>query len=319
MNLIGRLQTGSGRGASALATDCGVSRRTVFRDLEVLREAGVPVGYNAEQETYRVDGAYYLPPTNFTPEEALSVLVLCHELGDSAGLPFYSPARTAALKLESSLPQRLREYVREITDAIQIRLRQTNPLDEHEPVYQRVVAALHVRQAVRIRYDSFAEHRHLSTKLFPYRLLFHRRSWYVIGRSSTHRAVRTFNVGRILAAEPLEERYRVPRRFNVERYLRNAWQLIPERGRDVEIFVRFSPLVARNVAEVLWHRTQRLSFAPDGSLEFRATISGIHEISWWILGYGDQAEVIEPPKLRQLIAKRLDGMSRVYAAERAGR
>ena len=30
----------------------------------------------------------FLPPTNFTPEEALSLLVLCYHLGDQSGVPF---------------------------------------------------------------------------------------------------------------------------------------------------------------------------------------------------------------------------------------
>jgi proteasome accessory factor B len=32
------------------------------------------------------------------------------------------------------------------------------------------------------------------------------------------------------------------------------------------------------------------------------TVSGLQEISWWILGYGDQAEVLKPPELRRLVA-----------------
>lgn len=306
------MQTGRGHNVNSLAAHCGVSRRTIFRDLDVLREVGVPLHFDFDQQVYRINGSYYLPPTNFTPEEALSVLVLCHQFGDSAGLPFYGPARSAALKLESALPSKLRAYVREIADAVQIRLRQLNRLDDSESVYRAALEALQRRQAVRIRYDSFAEAQIVSTKLFPYRLLFHRRSWYLIGRSSLHKAVRTFNVGRIRGAELLDETFRVPRRFDVERYLRNAWSLIPERGPDVEVVVRFTPLVARNVAEVLWHRTQRTQFLADGSLEFRATVSGINEISWWILGYGDQAEALEPAPLRALIAKRLAGMQRLY-------
>ena len=57
------------------------------------------------------------------------------------------------------------------------------------------------------------------------------------------------------------------------------------------------------MAEVQWHRTQRTAFLPDGSLEFRVTGSGLHEISWWILGYGDQAEVTPAQEpLRNVIA-----------------
>jgi proteasome accessory factor B len=56
-----------------------------------------------------------------------------------------------------------------------------------------------------MNYESLSEAASLVTKLSPYRLLFSRHSWYVIGRSSVHREVRTFHVGRIQSLEPLDE------------------------------------------------------------------------------------------------------------------
>ena len=112
------------------------------------------------------------------------------------------------------------------------------------------------------------------------------------------------NIGRIRQLERLEDAYQIPRGFSIDHYLRNAWHLIPESGPDHEVLVRFSPMVAQNVAEVVWHKTQQTTLNPDGTLDFRVTVSGLNEISWWILGYGDQAEVLQPPELRQLIAQR---------------
>ena len=40
-------------------------------------------------------------------------------------------------------------------------------------------------------------------------------------------------------------------------------------------------------------------------MDFFATVSGLNEIIWWILGYGDQVEVISPPKLLKIVATRL--------------
>jgi proteasome accessory factor B len=66
------------------------------------------------------------------------------------------------------------------------------------------------------------------------------------------------------------------------------------------------------VAEVVWHKTQQTTFLPDGSVEFRVRVSGLREISWWILGYGDQAEVLKPAALRNLVADRAKNMAAVY-------
>jgi proteasome accessory factor B len=92
--------------------------------------------------------------------------------------------------------------------------------------------------------------------------------------------------------------------------------MIPEPGRDKRVVVRFKPMVARNVAEVIWHKTQHTTFRADGSLDFSVRVSGLKEISWWILGYGDQAEVLQPARLRRLVAERARNMAEMYDGTR---
>jgi predicted DNA-binding transcriptional regulator YafY len=312
LNLISLLQAGKGYHVEGLAQECGVSRRTIFRDMELLRTSGVPLAYDEERQLHHIAGSNYLPATNFTAEEALALIVLCHEMGDRSGLPFLNPARSAAVKLETALPGRLRDQLREVVNALHIQLLPKNPLEGKSPVYNQLLAAITRRQSVRLQYRSLNEGEEIRTKLSPYQLFFSRRSWYVVGRSSLHRATRTFNVGRIVQIETLEERYEIPRGFSLERFLRNAWHLIPEPGPDREVLVRFSKMVAQNVAEVNWHKTQKLTINEDGTLDFQVTVSGLNEISWWILGYGDQVEVIKPLELRRLIAQRVAQMAKMY-------
>lgn len=312
LKLLQTLQSGQAQNAKRLASACGVSRRTIFRDLETLREAGVPLEYDKEQDRYLIPNSFFLPPTNFTAEEALSVIALAGELGDDSGLPFYGPARQAALKLESSLPGPLREELRSMTRSIQIDSGQINTLSGVDEFYQQLVDAIAKRRVVRITYGSLTEWETIDTKLRPYQMLFIKRSWYVIGRSSLHREVRTFNVGRIQSISMLRTKYSIPRSFSLEKHFGNAWVMIPGTGPDQEVVVRFASSVAKNVAEVVWHKTQRVTFLQDGSLEFRATVSGLDEIAWWVLGYGDLAEVLKPAKLRRIIARRVHQMYNVY-------
>jgi proteasome accessory factor B len=126
-----------------------------------------------------------------------------------------------------------------------------------------------------------------------------------------HREVRTFNVGRIQSLDLLDEQFHVPRGFSIQRYLGNAWHLIPD-GPEVDVVVRFSPVVARTVGEVVWHRTQKIVWRDDGALDFHVRVAGIREISWWILGYGNEAEVLKPERLRKLIADHAKGMLERY-------
>lgn len=319
LHLIELLQSGRSHNARELAELCGISRRQVFRDIRTLQDSGVPVLYDASRQGYWLAAATYLPPTDLTLDETLSLLILASELGRREGIPFQQAARDAAMKLLSNLPAQLRAHIGEVSSAIDIRPEPHHELRGAREHYERLVAALRRHRRIRIRYHSLFEQRELSTLLSPYRLLFVRRSWYVIGRSSVHRAVRTFHVGRILNSEPTEDRYDIPPRFTLERYLGNAWRLIRERGRRAEVTIRFQPKVAANVAEVAWHKTQRVAWRDDGSIDFHVTVDGLNEISWWILGYGDQAEVLDPPELRAMIAEHAQNLVKAYRKRPARR
>jgi predicted DNA-binding transcriptional regulator YafY len=317
VQLLGLLQAGKGLNATALARACHVTRRTIFRDLDLLRQAGVPLLFDDDEGIYRIPATYFLPPTNFTADEALAMILLCQELGGGRRLPFYQAALSAATKLESTLPGAVRHQLRDASGVVRISMPPASQLDDKTPMYRQLLACTVSRRSARIAYDSFSEEGPVRLKLNPYRLLFSRHSWYIIGRSSLHREVRTFNVGRIQTLIITDELFEIPRSFSIDRYLGNAWHLIPEEGPDQDVVIRFAPLVARNVGEVLWHKTQRLVWRDDGALDFHVRVSGVREISWWIMGYGDQAEVPEPPELRQIIAGRADRLVELYNA-RAG-
>ncbi len=317
LRIMGLLQSGRVYNSKDLAEICGVSRRTVFRDLRTLQDSDVPLQYDERKQGYSFSLPTYLPPTNFTLDETLSLLILCDELGHrSRGVPFSRSAQTAAFKLVSNLPRHLREKVGELAESISVRIDPHNPLHEAKPHYDLITQAIADRRQIRIRYMNFDKDKNewveIGTLLSPYRLLFNRRSWYVIGRSSLHKQIRTFNIGRIVTAELLSSRFKIPVRFGLDRYLGNAWSLIRERGQQKNVVIRFQKLVAQNVAEVQWHKTQKLVWNDDETLDFHVTVDGMGEIMWWILGYGDQAEVLEPPELREKIFSKIQAMQKVY-------
>jgi len=88
--------------------------------------------------------------------------------------------------------------------------------------------------------------------------------------------------------------------FDVYEYFGRAWSMIPE-GRIYNIKLRFLPKVANNVAEVQWHSTQKVVRNSDGSATVEFCVDGLGEITWWILGYGDQVQVLAPKELRKKV------------------
>lgn len=312
IKLISLLQNPSGFNAAEIAKACGVVKRTVFRDLKLLRQAGLDVAYDAAADRHRLADGALLPGLNLSFPEALALLTLGQEAARDDVTPLVGAARTAVNKLAAALPAAIQDELRDAASAVKVVRR---PVGKHEGgavVYDAVVDAIGRRRCLRIHYDSLTEREVICTKLSPYIVMFCRHAWYVVGRSSLHRAARTFHLGRIERFETLTDQYAMPKSFSLDRYLKNAWSMIPESRPDHDVLIRFRRKVARNVADVLWHKTQQCEFRRDGSMLFRARVSGLGEISWWVLGYGDQAEVVEPPELRNLVARHARNMAARY-------
>ena len=78
--------------------------------------------------------------------------------------------------------------------------------------------------------------------------------------------------------------------------------------------IRFSPAVAKRAAETRWHPSQEIEEQPDGSLLWHATVGGMREIRIWIMGWGADAEVLEPAALREDIATEVTKAAAIYSA-----
>jgi len=287
---------------SELAQKLGVSRRTVFRDLEVLYQAGIPCYYDEQRGGYKIAQNFFLPPLNLQLSEALALLLAAQSAGGRHGLPLLQAAQDAALKIESALPAHVRQYCGSLLRHVTLRQTPHARHEELDDLLSLLQRAIRQRRQVNLTYISFLERRQITTVLNPYHLHFAERAWYVIGYSSLHRQVRTFKLGRIKHARLLDAAFTLRRPFRLDEYLGDAWSLIPE-GRLYQVELRFAPKVAGNVAEVLWHRKQQLAWRDDGALTFRVQVDGLGEITWWILSYGDQVQVLKPAALRRRVAE----------------
>ena len=314
LRLIQMLQWERRCSVDRLHSELGVTRRTIFRDLKVLEGAGMPCTFDKDSQSYVLDRESLLPPLTMTLEEALALAVLTRKALHSRVFPGHRAALTAALKVESALPPEIRRHCGDQLAQVDVRFWPTSDLETAGDVLVQLQRALTDRRKVTVRYESYYENREIDTVLHPYRLRFIRRGWYVIAFSRRHGQVRTFKIERIVSARTLDEPYVIDPDFDLEDYYGNAWQMI--RGdKPYHVVIHFSPLVAGNLEEVVWHRTQQTERRPDGSVIFEVDVDGISEIAWWVLGYGKEAVVKQPPELRALVVEHARAMMAAYAAE----
>jgi len=309
------LESGRKYTARHLAEELEVSRRTIFRDLKMLEMARVPYYYDEEKGGFSIERHFFLPPVNLTLSEALAMLALTGRLREAGNLPLMAHCSQAALKLQGALPAAIRDNVGDMVNQLTMSLGKLSRHEGLDSMFTELAGAIAQRRICRLVYISFYERKQIQTSVRPLRLVFIGRAWYLIAYASKYRAVRTFKLGRIRRLTVTDRTFTAPRTFDLDGYFGDAWSMIPE-GKRYEVHLHFSPKVAGNVAEVGWHKNQRVQWNDDGSIDFHVTVDGLGEIAWWILGYGDQVRVVDPPALRRHVVGVARSMAQMYEANR---
>ena len=296
------LESHGEQGASpeAIARIAGVSKRTVYRDLHALEdELGVPVW--SEGGRWGVDRRGFLPPLKLTRAEAMAVFLSARLMARYAD--DYDPDLGAAFqKLAETLPPVLAEHVERTVEMMAGR-----PLDERSNRHVHLLTrAWAERRVVTFTYDPAAYdpgRPPRAARVRPYLIepSFSTRALYLIGLDETRGAVRTFKIERMRDLAVTPDTFEPPTGASIEEALGRAWDMIADQP-EVEVVLRFAPTVAGRVLETTWHPSQRVAREADGSLVWRGRVSGTIEIRLWILSWGADVEVLEPPALRDDVA-----------------
>jgi predicted DNA-binding transcriptional regulator YafY len=306
LRLVFLLQTERFPNAGNLAKLCGVSRRTIYRDLEVLEKAGVPVRFNSERQGYQVSRGFSSPPSALEESEVLALLALSQQWTEGASLGLARIARGGASKLAQTLPAESRERVFAAAEPFNGAPGSAVPsgeaAGEKRDVNDALLAALAQQKQLRLWYRESSAAAVECTKFSLYRLFLHDGRWLMVGRSSLHRRVLIVALDWVEKIVLTDDRSIVPPRFNLERFLGLAWRIERKPHRD-HVALRFSPKAAPRVDGTTWHRTQKRVPLSDGGLDLHFVVEGVDEMLGWVLSYGDEVEVLEPPELRELVVK----------------
>lgn len=291
----------AGISAQALADQIGVSKRTIYRDLDGMDfDGGLPI-WN-EKGKYGLDDDAFLPPLALTLYEAMAFF-LAARLLTKATDELDTEIIGVFVKLSQVLPPVIAEQLHETADAFA----DTPPDEDFTRVLRSLTVALAERRIVELEYESGvydASRPVRRVRLHPYAIepSANTRALYVIGWDEERADRRTFKVERIQSASVTPETFESPGE-SVAVEMLAAWDVIGD-AEPAEVVIRFDPSVSQRVHETRWHASQVEELEDDGSLLWRARVSGLLEIRSWILGWGPDAEVLEPPELREWVAQR---------------
>jgi len=312
------LQTRGRMTAEALAGELEVSVRTIYRDVDALGAAGVPLyGDRGPAGGYHLLDGYRTRLTGLTADEAGS-LFLAGMPGPAAELGLGTVLATAQLKLLAALPPELRSRAGRIRERFHF---DTSGwyTDAEQPEHLAAVAdAVWSQHRISIHYRRWGGE--VWRTLEPLGVVLKGGGWYLVGQVDGQ--ARTYRVSRILALEVLTERFERPAAFDLVAYWDTWTESFLERRYQGEVAVRLSP----GGLALLLHLTGAMTAArvtasiealgppaPDGWVHATIPVESLRHAEVELLRLGADVEVLEPPELRARLAATAAAMAALYA------
>jgi predicted DNA-binding transcriptional regulator YafY len=126
--------------------------------------------------------------------------------------------------------------------------------------------------------------------------------------------LRQFLMHRIVSAEILDTPSTFPDGFNLDNYILTGGMTYAT-GHSIPLCFALHEYAARQLRDCPLSSDQHITEPDEGEeyVTIKATVQDSRELRWWLLSFGDEAEVIEPPELRAWFKENAEIMASYYA------
>lgn len=283
--------------AEDLAALFETSVRTIYRDIQALSEAGVPIIGTTGQGYSLVEG-YFLPPIRFTIEEAVALLIGTEFIEQQFDEEYRRRARLARKKIEVMLSERVREETSRVRQSLRLLAsgKRSDSSAEKENLND-IRRAILDRRKIRFGYTKktgpAADSAYSRRTVDPYGLVLVEGAWMLVARCDLRQGIRHFRLSRIEKLVELEEPFEFPTDFDLKAY-------IPSDDRSLTVTLRFNTSLADKVKQSNFPYIEETHDHPDG-LDVVLRVRQPEDLLQWVLSWGADVVVLEPESFRQRV------------------
>lgn len=175
-------------------------------------------------------------------------------------------------------------------------------------VYEALLSRKQFRGRYRRRGGDEAEY-----DFHPLGLIFRNSVVYLVASVWDYEDVRHYALHRFKQSELLKADARDPNGFNLDDHIASGVTEYAEvENKQIKLVARFRKEAVLHLEETPLSEDQALKELADGWVELKATVLSSWQLRWWLLGFGDQVEVVRPKSVRQEFQSIVKEMNVLY-------
>ena len=296
--------------ASELAETLNVDKKTIYRYINNLNLASIPIHTKkGRYGGFYIDEEFYMKPPKLTLEEFHAIWAAEEILNFNDVFPLKKDLRNAITKIRTTCIEEHKEL--------------NNIYKNHKFDLNRLGNELNLDQKVEYINTSMDKGRSLNIKYFsenkneiresiidPYNLIYKDGEWFVICYCHEKNGVEIFKLSMIYEFKIINFIFIKPRDFSLKDYLNNQWAIFS--GEKTLVKIRFNNSVSEFIKKIKWSPNQIIEDEKNRGLVLSLFLDDIGDIKSWVLGFGGEAEVLEPKSLRKEIGEEINKLINFY-------
>ena len=293
-----------------LAQKVECSRRTVERDLDVLRQLGFPISAETKDfgKKFWLLERHFLESDKFliSPTEMVSLHLAKQCLAPLAGTSFGEGLEKLLTKIKTLLPQKALNYFNRLDEAFYVKYFDIESNAKESSHLEIIRKAIDNNNIIQILYKPDPEIEGYKTEFHPYGLVLYEGSMYLIGYSVYAEALRTYKVKRLAEVQTTKKTFQRPEDFSLEHCMRGSFGIMYKKIKPTTVRCEFRDWAARMLREQKWHRTQVIEQDSGNKLIASFLLDTTTEFMKWILGFGPLVRVLEPEEFKAEVMQSLN-------------
>ena len=306
------IRSGAYPSVQQMMDEYGVSRRTILRDIEFLRDR-----YDAPVEADRTrKGYFYTDPTFMiqnvllTEGDLFTVSTVMPLMEQYKNTPLENSFKNIMAKIAEMLPNQVTVDTSFLNKDVSFI---SDPLPKiEEEVFNLVFKAVKIHQVITFGYKSVGSSDYKCKTFDSYHVLCQKGNWYVLGYDHGAKNTRVYALSRMKDIAFTGEPFELPKNFDVSKHVDLSFGIWNNQEEPVEYELLFSPKTANYILEREWHKNQTVEQKEDGSVLLRFTSNQRQQIFSWVLGFGTAVTVLNPPKLREELIAEIAKLTEKY-------
>ncbi len=295
--------------AKDLADFFDISKRTFYRDKNLLEDIGIPLYFDQSTNSYQIVEDYRFNSPKLSSEEARALMLAAKE-HDEGDFIYHKELKTALSKVVNSLPAGFKKELSKMSKMFDYLKTPHIDFENHRDKMEELQKAIEGKNKVLIDYFSLSRGNKKERVVDPYKLFIHNGAMYLVAYCNLRKDVLMFRVDRIKDFEIKDESFAIPADFSLEDYMDSVWGV--ERGKEMDVVLKFKGRAAYLVREFKWHESQEIEEIAEDEILFYLSTGSREELKSWILGYGSDVEVIEPEDFREEVTNEVKEMYKLY-------